>query len=399
MDRVEETPIVQSKLRGEFDERTRRLWAAREAAEHGRGGIAAMCRVTGLAYETVARGRADLASNATLPPGRVRRSGAGRKRVSSLDRTLQGDLEALIDPGARFDPESPLRWTSKSARQLATALRASGHRCSDTAVRGLLHEMGYRLQANRRSKEGAQHPDRDGQFEHVSARVKRQLAAGEPAIVVDTKRRESIHVARASGPEWHPEHERVPANVRAFMSRDIGPLALDGGADPLDEWRWRNAGISDATAAYAAATVACWYRLLGSAAFPKAKTLLVIVDEEGDHGPILRLWERGLQDLADESGLAISVCHLPPGTSRWTRLEHRMFSFNTGISDALPRLHRAAVVSEISKTPGAAAPLARYGIDRTVYRNGTSAKAAELATVRIERDGFYGDWNYTIRPL
>ena len=397
MDRHERIRVAYSKLRDSLNERARRIWAAKAAAWFGRGGIAAVRRVTGLSYETVARGRDELAAGTAPPLGRVRRPGAGRKRSSLLDPTLQGDIETLIDPESRFDPEAPLRWTSKSARQLGRELRSSGHACPDTVVRGLLDELGYRRHAIRRSKEGARRPDFDAQFEHVSGRIKRQLAAGEPAIVVDTKRREPTRVARAAGREWHLERERLPANVRNFISSEGGQVARHGRTDILREWCWGNAGISSDTAAYAAATVGCWWRLVGSAAYAHATTLLVIVDADGGDGPRLRLWKLGLQALADETGLAISVCHLPPGTSRWNRIEHRIVSFTTGITDAGPRLQRAAVVSEVLKSPVGTASPVLFGTDGTVFRNGVSAKADELATVRIERDAFHGDWNYTIR--
>ena len=385
-----------SKVRHLLNERDRRIWAAKVAAALGWGGIAEVCRATGLAYETVARGRADIDSGAALPPGRVRRSGAGPKRLSRLDPTLKGDFEALIDPATGRDPESPLRWTSKTSSQLASELRSSGHRCSETAARGLLDEMGYRRRASRRLKDRKPCPDRDGQFEHVTDRVKRQLAAGEPVIVVDTKRRESIRVARTPGREWRLAREGLPANVRAFMTTEGGQISPDDGDDVLREGCWENAGISHDTAAHAAGAVDYWWCLLGRAEYPRARTLLVIVDEDGGDAQTLRLWKLGLQDLADKSGLSISVCHLPPGATRWTRLKHRLFSFASEITDGGPRLLRAAVVSQVVATPVAQLPV-RYGFDRNVYRGWISATAAALATVRLERGAFHGDWNYRIR--
>ena len=312
-----------------LNERTRRLWAATEAAAIGRGGINIVRRATGLAYETIAHGLSELASTSPWPDGRLRLPGGGRRRSGDVDPTLKRDLECLLDPVSRGDPESPLRWTSKSVRRLARELASSGHRVCPTVVRGLLHEMGYSLQGNRKTKEGAGHPDRDAQFEHINRRVREQIAAGNPAISVDTKKKELVGNFKNGGREWRPKGNPLHVKVHDFMTKEGGRVSPYGVYDIARNAGWVSVGITHDTAAFAAATIGRWWRRMGRAAYPKAKMLLVTADGGGSNGSRVRLWKLELQKLADKTGLAISVCHLPPGTSKWNKIEHRLFSFIT----------------------------------------------------------------------
>ncbi len=373
-------------MHAKLDERARRLWAARQAEAYGRGGINAVRRATGLAYETVARGLAELRAGTSLPPGRVRRAGAGRKKRAPVDDPWKRELEALIGPSTGLDADFPLRWTSKSMRQLANELRKAGHDRCDTTVRGLLHARGYGLRSRRRSKEGAPRPDPDAQFEHVNRRVQRQRAAGGPAITIDTKRREWAQLVRRTGREWRVERERLPAHVRDFLATEGGPMAPDQGFELARRACWENAGIAPDTAAFAAATIGRWWELAGKAAYPGATTLLVVIDDDGGDGPLVRRWQGEVQTLADATGLAVTVCHLPPGTSRWNRIEPRLFRFTAGMIDDRRTLASAAIVREISPPPSTAEPPARCEIDEGREPLGTYRTDYKLQDVRIEYD-------------
>jgi hypothetical protein len=398
VDGVEAIRAKFSMLKGSLDERARRLWAATEAAAFGRGGINAVRRATGLAYETVAHGLADLVSGYSPAGGRIRRPGAGRKKSTVLDPTLKGDLDRLIEPASRGDPESRLRWTSKSVRRLARELCASGHKTCATVVRGLLHEMGYSLQANRKTREGASHPDRDAQFEHINRRVKAQIAAARPAVSVDTKKKELVGNFRNGGKEWRPQGDPLHVKVHDFMTKEGGRVSPYGVYDIGRNAGWVSVGITHDTAAFAAATIGRWWRRMGRAAYPRAKSLLVTADGGGSNGPRIRLWKLELQKLADDTGLSISVCHLPPGTSKWNKIEHRLFSFITQNWRGQPLLTHATIVSLIAATTTSTGLKVRCEVDRRRYRSGIKVSDAQLARVRLERDPFHGDWNYTIRP-
>jgi hypothetical protein len=398
VDSVEAIRAKFSKLRSALDERARRLWAATEAAAFGRGGIAAARRATGLAYETVAHGLADLTSGESLPAGRVRRAGGGRKKSTLLDPMLKSELERLIEPASRGDPESPLRWTSKSVARLTRELRSRGHKTCDTVIRGLLHEMGYSLQANRKTKEGASHPDRDAQFEHINEQVRGQIAAGQPAISVDTKKKELIGDFKNGGKEWRQRGDPLHVKVHDFMTKEGGRVSPYGVYDIARNAGWVSVGITHDTAAFAVATIARWWRRMGRSTYPRARRLLVTADGGGSNGPRVRLWKLELQKLADDIGLAISVCHLPPGTSKWNKIEHRLFSFITQNWRGQPLLTHAAIVSLIASTTTTTGLRVRCEVDRRRYRSGIEVTDQQLARVRLEPDPFHGDWNYTIRP-
>lgn len=385
-------------LRGALNERSRRLWAATEAAAIGRGGIAAVRRATGLSYETVARGLKDLANANDLDPARVRRRGAGRKRATDLDRTLIADLDRLVEPSSRGDPESTLRWTSKSVRRVAAELGKLGHRVSHTLVAGLLREQGYSLQSNRKTKEGGDHPDRDAQFQHINDRVSAQIAAGGPAISVDTKKKELIGDFKNAGREWRPKGDPLHVKVHDFMTPEGGRVSPYGVYDIARNVGWVSVGIASDTAAFAVATIARWWRRMGRAMYAKARKLVVTADGGGSNGPRIRLWKTELQKFADNSGLTIEVHHLPPGTSKWNKIEHRLFSFITKNWRGQPLLTHAAIVSLIASTTTSTGLKVQCEIDRRRYRAGREVSDAELAAVNLDRDAFHGEWNYCIRP-
>ena len=315
-------------LSAALDERSRRLLLGAEARAAGRGGQAAVARATGASATTIRRGLAELgAPAATLARGRIRRPGGGRKRTVDLDPTLRRDLEALIEPVTRGDPESALRWTTKSVRRLAAELQRGGHRVSYRIVAGLLHELGYSLQANRKTLEGTNHPDRNAQFEHLNAAVQLQLSLGEPVISVDTKKKELVGPFRNGGRELRPTGTPEAVRMHDFVIPELGRASPYGVYDVGQNEAWVSVGTDHDTAAFAVASIRRWWQTMGAALYPEAKRLLITADAGGSNGYRLRLWKLELQKLADETGLEIAVCHFPPGTSKWNKIEHRLFSF------------------------------------------------------------------------
>ncbi len=316
-------------LAGELNERQRRLWAAAEARSYGRGGITATARATGMHVETIRLGIRELESGERLAPGRVRRPGGGRKSLTEKDATLLEDLERLVDADSRGDPERPLRWTAKSVRKLADELRELGHEVHFTSVAKLLRGLGYSLQANVKTKEGSQHPDRDAQFEHITETVKAALAAGEPVISVDTKKKELVGDFKNQGREWRPKGSPIPVRVHDFKDKDLGKAIPYGVYDLAEDSGWVAVGIDHDTAQFAVASIAGWWEHLGRERYPHATTLTITADCGGSNGHRTRLWKTELQRLADDTSLTIRVCHFPPGTSKWNKIEHRLFSFIT----------------------------------------------------------------------
>ncbi len=314
-------------LVGGLDERGMRRWAAAEALSLGRGGTAAVSRATGIAESTIRRGRRELACEEQPEPGRVRRPGAGRKRLTETDQTLLGDLEALVDENSRGDPEAPLRWTAKSLRNLASELRGQGHQISAASVAPLLRRLGYSLQANAKTREGASHPDRDAQFHHINETVKAALAEGEPTISVDTKKKELIGDFKNGGRELRPKGSPERVRTHDFKDKELGKVNPYGVYDVAEDAGWVSVGIDNDTAQFAVESIRGWWEQLGSARYPDAETLTITADCGGSNGNRTRLWKTELQRFADETGLAVSVCHFPPGTSKWNKIEHRLFSF------------------------------------------------------------------------
>ncbi len=381
-----------------LDERTRRLYVAAEARALGRGGIAAVSRASGVTCVTIRRGMAELETGANAGEGRIRCPGGGRKRQVDWDPELRSALVRLVEPVTRGDPQSLLRWTSLSTRHLAKTLKRAGHFTSHQMVAVLLHEMGYSLQANRKTVEGAAHPDRDEQFRYINRCVISQMVAGQPTISVDAKKKELVGNFKNGGQEWRPKGTPEKVRVHDFMIKELGKVNPYGVYDLLRNQGWVSVGISHDTAAFAVASIARWWRHMGRHAYPKARTLLVTADGGGSNGARTRLWKWELQGLANELRIPISVCHLPPGTSKWNKIEHRMFSFISQNWRGRPLLTHATVVSLIAATQTSTGLKIRCRLDRKLYPDGIKVTDEQMASLNIERSEFHGDWNYTIRP-
>jgi hypothetical protein len=383
-----------------FTERSRRIWAATEARALGRGGVALVQQATGMAETTIRRGLRELDADVALGPGRIRQPGAGRKRVTASDATLLRDLDALVEPTAPGDPDSPLRWSCKSTRTLAVALQALGHSVSHTVVAELLHQLGYSLQGNVKTREGRQHPDRDAQFRYLAEMVTRAQRRGQPAISVDTKKKELVGDFKNGGRAWRRKGEPDRVRVHDFIIRDPGHgKAIPYGVYDLrrDEG-WVSLGIDHDTASFAVNAIRRWWRQMGRGAYPRARSLVITADAGGSNGPRVRLWKWELQRLANRTGLAITVCHFPPGTSKWNKIEHRLFSHIAMNWRGTPLVSLAAIVSLIASTHSRSGLRVRSELDRRRYPDGVTVTDKQMATVRLERHAFHGDWNYTIQP-
>ena len=385
-------------LAGELDERRRRLWAGAEALSHGRGGQAAVVRATGMSATTVAKGMREIESGETLGAGRVRRAGGGRRALSETDPTLVEDLEALVADEARGDPESPLRWTAKSVRTLAAVLREQGHPVSHETVAKLLRRSGYSLQSNRKTKEGASHPDRDAQFGHINATAAAAINAGEPVISVDTKKKELVGDFKNGGRQWRPKGDPTLVRTKDFKDEELGKVNPYGVYDIGSDEGWVSVGIDSDTAEFAVAAIASWWAQLGKARYPDATTLTITADCGGSNGNRLRLWKVALGRLAEKTGLQISVCHFPPGTSKWNKIEHRLFSYIARNWRGQPLVSRQAVVSLIAATTSTAGLKVHAELDENDYERGIKISDAQLAAVNLAPDDFHGEWNYRIKP-
>src|SRR5574341_849479 len=381
-----------------MDERHRRLWAGTEARALGRGGIALVARATGLARNTIVRGLVELTQNRPLSPTRVRRPGAGRKRATVLAPELTTALEALVEPVTRGDPESPLRWTLQSTRHLAEELNTQGYEVSHTLVAGLLHELEYSLQANRKTLEGARHPDRNAQFEHINAAVTAQVTRGQPAISVDTKKKELVGRFKNTGRTWRPQGTPEPVKIHDFLDPELGKALPYGVYDLGRNLGWVSVGVDHDTATFAVATIRRWWRELGHRHYPRARALLITADSGGSNGSRLRLWKWELQQLAQQTGLVISVSHLPPGTSKWNKIEHRLFSFISQNWRGQPLLTHAAIVSLIAATTTKTGLKVRCVLDTRQYPKNVKLTDGQMRALNVAPDKFHGDWNYTVSP-
>jgi hypothetical protein len=381
-----------------MDERHRRLWAGTEARALGRGGIAVLARATGLARNTIVRGLAELAQKRSLTSSRVRRPGAGRKRATVLAPRLTTALEQLVDPATRGDPESPLRWTIKSTRLLAEELTTRGYEVSHTLVAGLLHELGYSLQANRKTLEGAIHPDRNAQFEHINETVKAQLKRGQPAISVDTKKKELVGRFKNAGRTWRPRGTPERVKVHDFLEPEKGKAIPYGVYDLGRNLGWVSVGVDHDTGSFAVATIRRWWRDLGRKHYPRAHSLLITADSGGSNGSRLRLWKWELQKLAQQTGLVVSVCHLPPGTSKWNKIEHRLFSFISQNWRGRPLLTHATIVSLIAATKTRTGLKVRCVLDTRKYPKNVKITEEQMGAINLKPNTFHGDWNYSILP-
>ena len=381
-----------------LDERARRLMVAAESQAIGRGGISAVSRATGIMRPVIRQGIAELKDPGSSASDRVRRAGGGRKKAVDKDASLRSDLLGLLESTTRGDPESPLRWTCKSVRQLTAELKRMKHQVSHQVVADLLHALGYSLQGNRKTKEGANHPDRNAQFEHLNGKVKWCLGRRLPAISVDTKKKELVGDFSNKGREWRPKGDAERVRVHDFVDPELGRATPYGIYDVGSNRGWVSVGMDHDTAEFAVETIRRWWRTMGQPAYPTATRLLITADGGGSNGSRLRLWKLELQKLADETGLRIVVCHFPPGTSKWNKIEHRLFSYISQNWRGKPLRSFETIVSLIAATTTSTGLKVHAELNTESYQPGLKVSDQELAQIKIRRDRFHGDWNYEIQP-
>jgi transposase len=385
-----------------LDERSRRQWAAAEAKELGYGGVSAVARATGFARDTIQLGLRELEYRRLHPeeltPERLRKPGGGRKQLVATDPALVSALEALVEPLTRGDPESPLRWTCKSTRKLAEELSRRGHGIGYRTVAWLLHEAGYSLQANRKTREGNQHPDRNAQFEYINAQALRFQKRRQPVISVDTKKKELVGDFKNPGQEWHPQGEPEKVRTHDFKDEELGKVIPYGVYDVTNNQGWVNVGIDHDTAYFAAASIRRWWEEMGATRFPQAQQLLITADGGGSNSSRARLWKVALQQLADDIELMLTVSHFPPGTSKWNKVEHRLFSFITNNWRGKPLMSHQAIVNLIASTTTTKGLIVKAALDENTYETGIEVSDEQMAKLKLVRAKFHGDWNYTIKP-
>ena len=397
---IDETAIAlrYAALGPVLDERGRRRFAAAETQTAGHGGLGVVSRITGLARSTIGRGLAELSSAAAAPgdAGRVRRSGGGRKKLTEIDPTLLSDLKGLVEPTTRGDPEAPLLWTSRSLRNLADALCSMGHRIGHNVVADLLRQLQYSLQSNRKTREGTNHPDRDAQFSYINTQVKAALASGQPAISVDTKKKELVGDFKNAGRELRPKGDPERVRVHDFRIPELGRAVPYGVYDISGNTGWVSVGVDHDTASFAVNAIRRWWLMMGRARYPDARSLLITADCGGSNGARVRLWKRELQILADELGLTITVCHLPPGTSKWNKIEPCLFSFITKNWRGKPLVSYQTIVQLIASTTTRTGLNVKCAIDPNIYPAGVKVSDADMAAINIMPHEFHGEWNYSI---
>lgn len=385
-------------LANELSERARRHWAAVEALALGRGGVSVVSEATGLAHTTIRRGIRELSSGEAPPVGRQRRAGAGRKNAEVVCPGLQAALERLVEPESRGDPMSPLRWTCKSTRRLAEELTIQGYSVGPTTVRHLLKKVGYSLQANRKTREGKSHPDRDAQFRHINRRVKAQQRRGQPAISVDTKKKETLGNLKNPGQTWRCKGKPREVDTHDFPDPGKGKAVPYGVYDLGHNEAWVSVGVSSDTAEFAVGAIRCWWKRLGRRRHRQARRLLITADSGGSNSSRSRLWKIELQKLSNKSGLEIEVCHFPPGTSKWNKIEHRLFCHVTRNWQGQPLETYEIVVNLIGSTTTNSGLKVYAELDRRKYEKGRQVTDEEFAELNIKPSRFHGEWNYVIRP-
>lgn len=381
-----------------FTERSRRLWAATEARAIGHGGIALVEEATGISRSTIQRGLRELEAGETIDPGRTRRPGGGRKRAVDKDDGLLADVEALVEPTASGDPDSPLRWTTKSVRRLAVELAAMGHAVSHRLVAEILHELGYSLQANQKTREGSAHPDRDAQFRYINNQVRRFQKQQCPAVSVDTKKKELVGDFKNPGQEWRPKGNPEPVRVHDFLIPEQGKAIHYGVYDLQRNEGWVSVGVDHDTASFAVNAIRRWWKSMGRPAYGAVPELLITADSGGSNGARLRLWKWELQKFANRTGFSITVCHFPPGTSKWNKIEHRLFSHIAMNWRGKPLVSLATIVSLIGSTRTTTGLRVRSEIDQGSYPGGIVVTYEQMQSPNLKRHRFHGDWNYTIHP-
>jgi Rhodopirellula transposase DDE domain len=384
-----------------MDERMRRQWAATEAMELGWGGISQVAKATGISRTTILAGVRELKiqeATGASPTPNVRRAGGGRKLLVETDPELWNALDALVDPLTRGHPETPLRWTCKSTRQLAAELTRQNHPISDRTVASLLYAAGYSLQANRKTREGKDHPDRNAQFEYISQQVRRVQKRGQPVVSVDTKKKELVGDFKNPGQEWRPKKNPQTVRTHDFPDPDLGKAIPYGVYDLANNQGWVSVGIDHDTAEFAANSIGRWFEEMGSERFPRACELLITADGGGSNGYRTRMWKVALQRLADRLGLKLKICHFPPGTSKWNKIEHRLFSYITSNWRGKPLVSHEAIVNLIASTTTTTGLIVRSALDTNAYETGIKVSDEELANLRLTPCNFHGEWNYTIVP-
>ena len=381
-----------------IDERTRRLLVAAESSAWGPGGISIVSQATGVSRQVIRQGLRELKETPVPPAGRIRRVGGGRKKSKEKDPSLVADLERLVEPLTRGDPESSLRWTCKSVRNLADELKRQGHQISYPVVAELLHELGYSLQSNRKTKEGSTHPDRNQQFEYINARVERAISGKQPVISVDTKKKELVGDFKNPGADWRPKGEPEKVRMHDFPIPELGRVAPYGVYDLAANSGWVSVGLDHDTASFAVETIRRWWHAMGQERYPEAKQLIITAEGGGSNGSRLRLWKLELQKLADETGLIIAVSHFPPGTSKWNKIEHRLFSFISKNWRGQPLISLEVIVSLIAATTTKKGLKVHASIDDSTYPAGAKVSDSEMKEINLRRDTFHGEWNYEIHP-
>ncbi len=382
-----------------LNEQSRRRYVALEAQALGRGGVSLMARISGLARSTIYHGLSDIRHKVSAPPGRIRNEGGGRKKKAVEDPTLVVDLTSLVAPVTRGDPMRPLLWTSRSLRSLVKELAKKGHKVCPSVVGDLLRSMGYSLQANSKTREGGKHIDRDGQFQYINTQATAFLTANEPVISVDTKKKELVGNFKNNGREWRPKGTPEAVNIHDFIDPKLSRAVPYGVYDINNNVGWVSVGTDHDTASFAVNAIRRWWRTMGKKRFPKAKCLMISADGGGSNGYRVRLWKVELQKLADELKLPITVCHLPPGTSKWNKIEHRLFSFITINWRGKPLRSYRTIVQLIAATTTDSGLTVRAELDENKYPKGVKVSDAQLAAVNLSRHAFHGDWNYTIAPI
>jgi hypothetical protein len=399
---IKRLETVYDRLLPMMDERMRRQWAAAEAQAYGWGGIQAVSTAIGMSATTIRRGVGELSERQANPgvaiSERIRREGGGRKWQTELDPGLASALERLIEPATRGDPESPLRWTCKSTPQLAGELTAQGHPVSASTVWRLLRAADYSLQSNRKTKEGADHPDRNAQFEYIATAVQAFQQRGQPVISVDTKKKELIGEFRVAGQEWQPTGEPVEVLIHDFIDKDLGKAIPYGVYDLTENQGWVSVGIDHDTARFAAEAIRRWWRKMGKKHHGQARELLITADGGGSNGSRSRLWKVALQELANALGIPLQVSHFPPGTSKWNKIEHRMFCHITQNWRGRPLISHDVVINLIAATTTQKGLTIQAELDNGRYPTGIKVSDDELAMVNLKPDEFHGDWNYRILP-
>jgi hypothetical protein len=395
---------IQAKYRSlepEMDERMKRQWAAAEARDAGWGGITSVAQATGMSRTTITAGLRELQmpeEERVTEASRIRRPGGGRKSLTELDPGLLAALETLIEPATRGDPESPLRWTCKSTEKLAEELTRQNHPIHARTVAKLLRKAHYSLQGNRKTREGSSHPDRNDQFEFINATVQRFIKRGQPAISVDAKKKEKVGDFKNSGQEWFPQGEPEDVRVYDFLIKSLGKATPYGVYDLLQNQGWVSVGIDHDTAQFAVNSIRRWWNEMGEQRFPHARELLITADGGGSNSHRSRLWKVSLQDLADELGIPLLVCHFPPGTSKWNKIEHRLFSFITKNWRARPLVNLEVIVNLIASTTTRAGLTVRAALDTNRYPDKIKVTDEQLERLRLKRNEFHGDWNYQLLP-